>query len=384
MQHYLIHYGEIALKNKNRNFFESVLKTRIERKLNLIAPCNVRKQQGRFLLSFAAIPPANEVLEKLSKIFGLANVIPCGIAEPTLEDLKRHLGQALQRKKFASFAVRARRVEKNFPLGSQFMNETIGGFVQEQTGAKVDLENPETTIWMELFEDKIFYGLEKIQGPGGLPVGIAGKVASLLSGGIDSPVASWRMMKRGCELLFLHFHSAPFVSNESLEKALDLAEILSQYQDGGRLIAIPFGEIQRAIIAKTPESTRVLVYRRMMMRIAEKLAEEYRCLGLVTGEALSQVASQTLSNLGTIESVVSLPVFRPLIGMDKDEIVREARTIGTFETSIKPHPDCCSYLVPKHPKTRSNAEQLEAIETHLEIDALVQKGVKESKVYFLD
>lgn len=388
MKHFLIHYGEIALKNKNRSFFENLLRNRIRRKCLSIAPLNVRKLPGRFIAEFAAPVDVQAVSRRLGKIFGLANFIPCGVAEASLAELKKNLDCELARreregKKFSSFAVRAKRAEKNFPVGSQFVNEEIGRFVQQRTGAAVHLEAPETTIHIELFHDKIFYGFEKIPGPGGLPVGSAGRVACLLSGGIDSPVAAWRMMKRGCDVLFIHFHSAPFASALSEEKALDLAEVLCEYQDPSLLISIPFGEIQRQIVAAVPEEYRVILYRRMMLRMAQALAREYRCLALVTGESLSQVASQTLSNLAAIESVATLPVFRPLIGMDKMEIVDQARKIGTFEISIRPHEDCCSFMIPKHPRTRSRAEDLERIESNLEIDAWVVKGVKEAKVIHL-
>ena len=383
MQHYIIHYAEIALKNKNRFWFEQTLQKRIAQRCNEIAPCKVHRLQGRFLIEFAVTPDVELVSDNLLKIFGLANFIPGGFAAPSLEELKKNLGRELERCKFSSFAVRARRAEKNFPVSSQYVNEEIGRFVKELTQTKVDLENPETTIHIELFEDRIFYGFKKIAGPGGLPVGIAGKVMTLLSGGIDSPVAALRMMKRGCESLFLHFHSAPFVTIQSEDKALELSEILAQFQDGGVFLSVPFGEIQRQIIAKTPEAFRVLLYRRMMLRIAEVLAREYKCLGLVTGESLSQVASQTLSNLAAIESVVDMPLFRPLIGMDKIEIIEEAKKFKTFEISIRPHDDCCSFMLPKFPKTNSRIEELDAIEKGLDIDSLVQKGVKEAKSYQL-
>lgn len=381
MKYFLLHYGEIALKNKNRGMFENILKRRVRQKCQGIAPCGVRTLPGRLLLEFAVPADVGEVSSLLKKVFGLANFIPCGMAGGSLEEVKKYLDRELPAKKFSSFAVRARRADKNFPVSSQFVNEEIGRFVQEKTGSRVDLEEPETTIHIEMLSDAIFCGFEKIAGPGGLPVGSAGRVACLLSGGIDSPVAAWRMMKRGCEVLFLHFHSAPFASDLSEEKALDLAEILSGYQEEGKLLLVPFGEIQRQIVARAPEEYRVLLYRRMMIRIAEALARRKDCQGLVTGESLSQVASQTLSNLAAIERVAGLPVFRPLIGMDKVEIVDEARRIGTFEISTRPHEDCCSFMVPKHPRTRSTAEELDRIERNLEIDAWTAKGVEEAKEY---
>lgn len=383
MRHFILHYGEIALKNRNRGFFEEALKKDVACKASKIGPCKIRRLEGRLLLEFAAPPDLHEVKIALLKIFGLSNFIPCALAEPTLEGLKSCLEERLAQINFSSFAVRARRANKNFPVSSQFVNEEIGRFVQQKTGSKVDLTNPATTIHIELFDDKIFFGFEKIVGLGGLPAGIAGNVLVLLSGGIDSPVAAFRMMKRGCRVTFIHFHSAPFTSPQSLDKALELAEILSEYQSGGNLIEIPFGEIQRTLISKTPEEYRVILYRRMMLRIAEKMAAEFGCLGLVTGESLSQVASQTLSNLATIEAVVGIPIFRPLIGMDKTEIIEDARKIGTFELSTQPHEDCCSFMIPKHPKTRSNPDELATIEKNLEIDALVQKGVKEARIFDL-
>lgn len=380
---FLIHYGEIALKKGNRFFFENKLEREILSKLSKIGPCKIRRLSGRLLLEFPAPPDKQSVCNALQKTFGLVNFIPCYATEVSLEELKKNIAQTLESVSFSSFAVRAKKSEPQFPLSSQYVNVEIGRFVQEKTGAKVDLENPETTLFITLLKEKIFYGYEKIQGLGGLPTGVAGKVASLLSGGIDSPVAAFRMMKRGCEVLFLHFYSAPFTKEESLDKVLALAEKLAEYQGEGKLIAIPFGEIQRQIIAKTEEPFRILLYRRMMLRIAEKLAMEYGAQALVTGESLSQVASQTLSNLATIEGAASLPIFRPLIGMDKVEIIAEARKIGTFEISTQPHEDCCSFMVPKHPRTSSRAEVLEAIEKDLNVDEWVKAGVKESKIYAL-
>lgn len=384
MQHFLIHYGEIALKKNNRGRFENVLQEAIQRQLKDVAPCSVRKLSGRLWIEFAAPPNPQVVTDRLKKIFGVANFIPCGRAEVSLEKLKQALDSELAEKKFFSFAVRAKRGEKNFPLSSQFVNEEIGRFVQEKTKAQVDLENPETTLYIEMFQNHLFYGWIKIPGAGGLPVGIAGTVAGLLSGGIDSPVACYRMMKRGCRVLFIHFYSAPFVSEQSLDKALELAEALGNYQEGGLFLAVPFGEIQRQIVTRTPEAFRILLYRRMMLRIGEVLAKEYGAEALVTGESLSQVASQTLSNLSTIERVATLPLFRPLIGMDKVEIVKEAMAIGTFDISIKPHDDCCSFMTPKHPKTSSIAEIVERMERDLDVDEWTKKGVKEAKRYELE
>lgn len=379
MKQILIHYGEIALKNRNRPLFEKALSRHIERSFRNVAPLKIRRLQGRFLIEFPAPPDEKITRRKLSEIFGIANFIPCDTAPPSLDALKEKLAGHLKSLVPESFAVRARRVDQQFPVSSQYVNETIGAFIQEKTGAKVDLTHPQTTFHMELFSDKILFGFEKIRGAGGMPVGTAGKVALLLSGGIDSPVAGWRMMKRGCRLLPIHFHSAPYTSPASLEKAMDLAERLNAWQGESRFMSVQFGEIQQTIIAGTPEALRIVLYRRMMFRIAERLAREEGCLGLATGESLSQVSSQTLHNLGVINAAATLPVFRPLIGMDKEEIIAEARRIGTFDLSIAPHPDCCSFMAPKNPRTRCRPEELETAEKKFDVDSLVQKGVKECR-----
>lgn len=383
MQHCLIHYGEIALKLGNRSFFERTLCHTLSKKIRDHAPLRIRRLYGRIWIEFPGATNTQTIENQLSKVFGLTNFIPCECVSPSLVELKQQLEKQLTQNSFSSFAVRAKRCEKSFPLSSQYINEEIGRFIQEKTGSKVDLENPEVTFYIFLFQERIFFGFKKFLGLGGLPVGIGGKVASLLSGGIDSPVAAWRMMKRGCRNVFIHFHSAPFVASESEDKALELAEVLAEYQNGALLFSVPFGETQRHIIARVPEEYRVLLYRRFMFRIAEKLAWKNNCKALVTGEALSQVASQTLSNLASIESVTTLPVLRPLIGMDKQEIVDEAKKIGTFEISTKPHADCCSFMVPKHPKTSSSDAELTVLEKDLEIDENVERDVKDCKRYDL-
>ena len=383
MRHTLCHYGEIALKKNNRGRFEQALIRNIERQLKPYANLTVHKLPGRVWIEFAE-PYQLEVTHKLlKKIFGIVNFIPCDCCDPSLPKLKAGVLEALGEHTFNSFAVRTRKCEPEFPWSSQQMNEEIGRLVQEQTKARVDLENPETTIYIEMFRDRFFFGFNKIAGPGGLPVGVAGRLAGLLSGGIDSPVACLRMMKRGCEVLFIHFHSAPFTSEQSLDKVLELAEYLGTFQGGGVLLSVPFGEMQREIVAKVPEAYRVLLYRRMMLRIAEVLAREYGCLGLATGDSLSQVASQTLSNLAGIGQAATIPIFRPLIGMDKVEIVREAREFGTYDISVRPQEDCCSFMVPRHPKIQSRPEDLARMEKNLPVDAWVQQGVKEAKKYKL-
>ena len=273
--------------------------------------------------------------------------------------------------KFETFAVRARRGEKEFPMTSEEVNRELGAKIVETTGKKVKLKGSDLTVFIEILNKRSFVSGEKTPGPGGLPVGSAGRVACLLSGGIDSPVAAYRLMKRGCIPFFVHFHSSPFTSRASVEKVLDLAEHLCVGQAAAKIALVGFGELQKKLIQKIPDEYRVLFYRRFMLRIATELAKEHKCEALVTGEALSQVASQTLSNLATIETVTDLPVLRPLVGMDKQEIVNEAEKIGTFKTACEPHDDCCSFLVPRHPVTKTNLKQVERIEARLDVEGLL-------------
>ena len=379
-QVYLVHYGEIALKGRNRRRFESMLATHIREVLKKIGAAQVRLLTGRIWIEFADAVSIQTVSDKLKKIFGIVHFAPTVRIAPTIEALKESLLQALPRHDFKSFAVRAHRGEQHFPVGGQWVNENIGAFVQEQTGWKVDLENPEVTIRITLLAKHIFYSFQKIAGPGGLPVGMGGRVGCLLSGGIDSPVAAYRLMKRGCQPVFIHFHSAPYTTPESQEKVWTLAEKLSEYCLEAEIVMVPFGTIQQAIVAQTEESYRVILYRRMMVRIACALAKQHHFRGLVTGESLGQVASQTLSNLAALDAVSDLPILRPLVGMDKEEIIQEARKIGTYETSIEPHQDCCSFMLPTNPRTQSRLPELEKVESALDVATLVAQGVAAAQI----
>ena len=256
--------------------------------------------------------------------------------------------EALRGQSFESFRVETRRVDKRFPLTSNDINRELGALVQAHSGARVDLTRPELTVSVEMLPSSAFLSLERVPGPGGLPVGTSGRLVSLISGGIDSPVASYRMMQRGCRLIFVHFHSSPFLDRSSQEKAKALVDMLTRYQFVSRLYLVPFGEIQRRIVAAVLRPLRVVIYRRMMLRIASVIASKERARALVTGESLAQVASQTLPNIAVIEEASRLPVLRPLIGMDKQEIINQAMDIGTFETSVLPDQGLLPAL---HPET---------------------------------
>ena len=272
-------------------------------------------------------------------------------------------------------SVRTKRADKAFALPSPEISRVLGAAVKERSGSGVDLRHPELTVNVELLGDGAFISLGKIPGPGGLPVGTGGRVLALLSGGIDSPVASARMMKRGCRVDFVHFHAVPFQDRRSQEKARELAETLTRFQCESRLHLVPFGEVQREIVARVKRPFRVVLYRRMMLRIAEALARREGIAALVTGESLGQVASQTLENIVTIQDAVTIPVLRPLIGMDKQEITDQAERLGTFETSILPDQDCCQLFVPKHPATRMPVGLARNLEADLNVEALVEQAL---------
>jgi tRNA uracil 4-sulfurtransferase len=280
----------------------------------------------------------------------------------------------------ASFRVRVRRSDKRFPLTSPQIEREVGGRIKEARGWTVDLDDPELTIRVEALSHEAFYSFGKERGPGGLPVGASGRVVCLLSGGIDSPVAAWRMMRRGCRVLFVHFHSYPILSRASQEKTRELAQSLARFQFRSRLFLVPFGEIQQRVVLAVAPPLRVVVYRRLMLRIAERIARQQRALALVTGEAVGQVASQTLENMATIGSVATLPVLRPLVGMDKEEITAEAIRLGTYPVSIIPDQDCCTLFTPKHPATKAKRYEVERAEEGLPIEEIVNEAAAAAAV----
>ncbi|MCH7761506.1 tRNA 4-thiouridine(8) synthase ThiI [candidate division TA06 bacterium] len=371
--------GKLASKWKNRPFFEKSLVRNIARSTKQEA----RRIRGRVLLELRDGVPQEEIRERLKRVFGIAYFafaykIPLNPPllkgeKGGLESLKEEILNKVEGMTFPSFGVITRRSNKNFPHTSQEVNEIVGRVVQERTKAKVDLDHPHLPIHIEILEKEALFYFEKISGPGGLPVGVSGKVACLLSGGIDSPVSAYQMLKRGCEILFIHFHSAPFTSTASQEKVKEVVEILTPYQFTSHVYFIPFAELQQEITTQTPAPYRVILYRRFMVRIAEVLARQEGALALVTGDAIGQVASQTLPNLSTIQSAANLPILRPLIGMDKQEIIRLAQKIGTYETSIQPHEDCCSYLMPREPVTHSTPKELLRIEEAMDVKGWVSK-----------
>jgi thiamine biosynthesis protein ThiI len=275
-----------------------------------------------------------------------------------------------------SFRVSAKRSDKTFPKMSVDIEREVGGAVGQATGLSVDLDEPDHVVFLEVLRDRILCSTEKRPGPGGFPVGASGRVMALLSGGIDSPVAAWRMMKRGCRVVFVHFHAFPLLDHTTIDKTRSLAKLLARYQFRSRLVQVPFGPVQQTIVAACPAPLRVVLYRRFMVRIAEALAVRHRTRALVTGESLGQVASQTLDNMAAIDVVAAGPILRPLVGMDKEEITREARRIGSFAISTLPDQDCCQLFVPRSPATAAKIHELERAEEALDIRALVGQCVQ--------
>jgi thiamine biosynthesis protein ThiI len=313
-------------------------------------------------------------------VFGLQNF---SISYPAPLDIEGITREAISRARgieAKTFRVSTTRDNKRFALNSMEIDKHVGAVIADEFGFKVDLENPELTISIEILPDDAYVSAGKIPGAGGLPVGITGRGLTLLSGGIDSPVAAHRMMKRGLHVDFVHFHGHPLVTTASRDKALELATHLTRFEGRATLMLVPFGILQREIVAKSLRPLRVVMYRRFMMRIAAELAGKVGAVVLVSGESLGQVASQTLENMMVIQTATPMPILRPLVGMDKNEIIVEARKLGTFETSILPDEDCCTLFTPPHPETHARMREVEESESRLEVDRMVNDAVAQTEV----
>lgn len=376
MESVLIRYHEIALKRGNRAYFTELLKRNILAAVRDLGAKEIRSLPARLLLTFKADVAPDIISQRISSVFGVANFSIVERTARDIETLRSRLLQSLARTKFDSFRIETQRGDKTFPLTSPEINRQLGAAVKETSGARVDLTNPEFTVTVEILPHDAFFGFNKLPGAGGLPVGASGRVVSLISGGFDSPVAAHRMMQRGCRLLFVHFHGAPYQDKTSQEKVRELVRILTRHQYQSGLYLVPFGEIQRTIVAAISRPLRVILYRRMMLRIAEAIARREKAKALVTGESLGQVASQTLENVAVIQQAAVLPILRPLVGMDKQEIIDQARRMGTFETSSVPDQDCCQLFVPRHPATKSTIWEAEAAEKEFDVKELVRLGLE--------
>jgi tRNA uracil 4-sulfurtransferase len=367
----VVHYKELALKGRNRPWFIQLLVRNLKQAVKDVGARSVRSVMGRIEIDLNPSADRQEIAVRLSRMFGVANFSFAGRGPHDFDALAEAILGGIGDRQPRSFRVSARRADKRLPFTSPQLEGEVGGRIKDATGWAVDLDEPALTIHVEAMPDHAFYFFGKEPGAGGLPTGTSGRVACLLSGGIDSPVAAFRMMRRGCSVQFIHFHSYPILSRASQEKVREISGLLTRHQLRSRLSLVPFGELQQQVLLAVKPELRVVVYRRLMVRIAEEIAQGGRARALVTGEVLGQVASQTLENMTLIGAAARLPILRPLVGMDKDEITTEAQRIGTYPVSIIPDQDCCTLFTPKHPATRASKTEIEQAEAALPIDEMV-------------
>jgi len=380
----LVKYGEIILKGLNRPIFEQQLIHNIKKALQGLGEISITCVQATIY-----IEPMNlqvnidEVVQRLRKVFGIVSISRVAKVEKNMKFIKEKAVEYLlpMLEQARTFKVETKRADKKFPLKSPEISREVGGYILSKVShLKVDVNHPDVIVNVEVRDTSAYVYSEKVPGVGGMPTGTNGKATLLLSGGIDSPVAGWMIAKRGVELDAVHFFSYPYTSERAKDKVIELAKILASYTGAFHLHVVPFTDIQLAIHEKCPDEHLTLIMRRFMMKISEKIALKNKSNALVTGESLGQVASQTIQSLGVTNAAVDLPVFRPLIGMDKDEIVSIARKIETFEISILPYEDCCTIFVPKHPTTKPQLEKIMASESRLDLERLIDEAVRGTEV----
>jgi tRNA uracil 4-sulfurtransferase len=380
MRSIVIHYQEIALKGKNRPWFISRLVNHVKLATADLDVREVRSIMGRIEVVLGPAATWEAARDRLRHVFGIANFAIARRTVPDLDVLIDALLTDLQGRAPTHFRVTARRADKRFPVPSPDIERLVGARVQAAFGWPVNLDTPELNLRIEFVSRDAFYSFGKERGPGGLPVGVSGRVVCLLSGGIDSPVAAWRIMRRGCSVNLVHFHSYPFHEATSQEKVREIARLLARYQLQVRLHQVPFGQLQRQVVVAVPPALRIVIYRRLMMRIGEAIGRQVGARALVTGEVVGQVASQTLENMAIISSATTLPILRPLVGMDKEEITAEAQRLGSFAISIIPDQDCCQLFTPRHPVTRARPAEIEDAERMLPTAEMVREAVRAAVV----
>lgn len=383
----LLKYGEISLKGLNRPMFERQLISNVAKALAPLGKFSVRKSQSTIYVEPLEDSADTELaVERLSKVFGIVNICPAVKCEKTIESIEKTTLECLSQMdiKGKTFKVEAKREDKQFPMNSPQICRHMGGVILKNTdGLSVDVHNPDILVQIEIRKEAYIF-THKVSGAGGMPIGTAGRATLLLSGGIDSPVAGWMIAKRGVRLEAVHFHSHPYTSDRAKEKVIDLARIMSTYTGEIRLHVVPFTEIQLDIIEKCPKNYLTIIMRRLMMRIAEKISVQNGSSALITGESIGQVASQTMESLVVTDNAVNMPVFRPCIGMDKEEIVTISKKIDTYETSILPFEDCCTIFVPKHPKTKPSVVEIEEAEKLLtDPEGMMAKAIADEELVII-
>jgi tRNA uracil 4-sulfurtransferase len=370
------HYHEVGLKGRNRDFFEGTLARNLKRAMRGTGYRRVRRGFGRIVTDFYKDNAMNVAAERAARVFGVAYIGAGVRVEPDMDAIARASLGLIEGKRFDSFAMRARRTYSTFPSSSRDINTVVGQTVKDATGARVDLGHPDLTVWVELFANSGIVYVDRLQGAGGLPTGTSGRMIALLSGGIDSPVAAWRLMRRGAEVELLHFHGRPYTDASSTHQASELTERLTRWQLRTTLHLVPLADAQREIVAAAPSSLRVILYRRAMFRIAAALARQREASALVTGDSLGQVASQTIENLNAVdEAVFGTQVLRPLVGLDKLEIVDSAQQIDTYDISTRKYQDCCVLFEPRAPATKATVDEVLAAEERIDVETMVGKAL---------
>ena len=386
----IVRCGEVALKGMNKPYFERMLAERIHKRLKAAGygKASVKRHEGLIFVRFDREWDTLQLAGEISKVFGVASISPAVESESNMEaigvEAVSFMEKLCEERRVRTFKVEAKRADKQFPIKSPDIARQIGGYVLKGLKVlKVDVHNPDVRLFVDVRHDRSYIYADKIAGFGGLPLGTNGKGLVLLSGGIDSPVAAWMMAKRGMMIEAVHFHSYPYTSPRAQEKVEDLAKIVASYCGSFKMHVINILPIQEQIVKNCPEAETTIHVRRFMMRIAEKIAERNSAMMLITGENLGQVASQTAEALVVTDNCVNMPVMRPLIAMDKIDIIAKAQEIGTFETSIEPYEDCCTVFLPKHPTTKPQLDKIEISDSKLDINALVESAIAEEEIIYI-
>ncbi len=375
----LIHYHEISIKGGNRGWFERIFERNVRRHLSHLPSEKVITSGARVYVYGIDAERWNEYSIVLPQIMGLTNATLMFQIPAELEKIKAVSESLVKNMEFDNFRVSARRQYKNFPMTSGEINMEVGAYLQPIVNKPVKLKNADMEVYIEIIKGMAYIGVQRVRGYGGLPVGVSEKAVSLLSSGIDSPVSSFELVKRGVELTYVHFHSAPATSRQSVKNVEALLKVIARYQLECPLYLVPLLDIQQKIMSETPEKYWVLLFRRAMVRLAAMIAEKLEAPALVTGESVGQVASQTLSNIRATADVTSLPVLRPLAGMNKEEIVNRARQIGTYDISVEPYQDCCSFFVPPHPETKAKLELIREVEKDVNWGSLYEDAIERAE-----